>query len=408
MKGWLECLVEDIASPTPYALATGPFGSAISAKYFADAGIPVIRGGNLSIDVGTRLIDDGLAFLTAEKAAEFSRSVVRQGDLVFTCWGTINQVGLIDGRAKYSEYIVSNKQMKLTPNNKKASSLFLYYLFSGPEKQQEIESSGIGAAVPGFNLGQLRKMKLLLPTIEEQEAIAAVLANFDDKIDLLHRQNKILEAMAETLFRQWFVEGACAEWAAGSINDLIEFNPPRRLKKGEVAPYLEMANLSNVTFSPDYWYDREFSSGTKFRNGDTLLARITPCLENGKTAYVTFLNDDQIGWGSTEYIVMRPRAGLHPFFAYTLARNSDFRDYAEGCLAGSSGRQRVDVEHLKQYAIKMPTSEVVGQFNAFAEAVVPKLHSNFLQMRTLTHLRDTLLPKLMSGEVRVRYDTEAA
>ncbi len=213
--------------------------------------------------------------------------------------------------------------------------------------------------------------------------------------------------MAETLFRQWFVEGASANWEGGVVDALIEFNPSRKLKKGTVAPYLEMASLSNSTFNPDDWYDREFSSGTKFVNGDTLLARITPCLENGKTAYVTFLDEGQVGWGSTEYIVMRPRPGLHPFFAYALARNSEFRDYAEGCLAGSSGRQRVDTDHLRQYAIRIPSAEAAARFNAFAEATTPKLHANFLHIRTLESLRDTLLPKLMSGEVRVRYDAKA-
>jgi type I restriction enzyme S subunit len=165
---------------------------------------------------------------------------------------------------------------------------------------------------------------LNLPPIKEQKSIASVLSSLDDKIDLLHRQNKTLEAMAETLFRQWFVEEVENDWEEGTIYDLIEFNPTRKLAKGEMAPYLEMAALSTYTFNPDGWYLREFSSGTKFTNGDTLLARITPCLENGKTAYVTFLENDQVAWGSTEYIVMRPKGNLHPFFAYSLARNSDF------------------------------------------------------------------------------------
>ncbi len=403
MSEWQECLVENIAASRQNSLSTGPFGSAISSKYFVDSGVPVIRGGNLSTEVGTRLIDTNLVFVAEDKAEEFKRSTVRNGDLVFTCWGTINQIGLVDERARHPEYIISNKQMKLTPDLKKADSLFLYYLFSGPDKQQEILNSGIGAAVPGFNLGQLRRMVLSLPPLPEQKAIAAVLSSLDDKIDLLHRQNKTLEAMAETLFRQWFVEEAQEDREDGTIADLIEFNPSRKLIKGSIAPYLEMAALSNTTFNPEGWYDREFSSGTKFINGDTLLARITPCLENGKSAYVTFLQDGQVAWGSTEYIVMRPKGNLHPFFAYTLARSSDFRDYAEGCLAGSSGRQRVDVDHLKNYGIKIPPEETIEGFSAFAESIVPKLHSNAQQIRTLETLRDTLLPKLMSGEVRVAY-----
>ena len=168
-----------------------------------------------------------------------------------------------------------------------------------------------------------------------------------------------------------------------------------------MAPYLEMAALSTTTFSPAGWYNREFTSGTKFMNGDTLLARITPCLENGKAAYITFLADNEAGWGSTEYIVMHPKQGLHPFFAYTLSRNSDFKEYAEGCMEGSSGRQRVNIDHLKNYSIKIPSPEVIKNFNLFVEPAVEKLHANSEQIRILEKLRDTLLPKLMSGEVRV-------
>ena len=88
--------------------------------------MPVIRGSNLSQDVGIRLLDDGLVFLTEEKAKEFKRSMAQRGDLVFTCWGTIDQVGLIDDRARFREYVISNKQMKLTPDPRKADTLFLY------------------------------------------------------------------------------------------------------------------------------------------------------------------------------------------------------------------------------------------------------------------------------------------
>jgi type I restriction enzyme S subunit len=265
-----------------------------------------------------------------------------------------------------------------------------------------------GAVQPKLSQSSLHSIPIFLPEGDaEQKAIAMVLSSLDDKIDLLHRQNKTLEAMAETLFRQWFVEEAQEDWKDGTIADLIEFNPTRKLAKGTVAPYLEMAALSTAMFSPEGWYDREFTSGTKFVNGDTLLARITPCLENGKTAYITFLDDNEVAWGSTEYIVMRPMGELHSFFAYTLSRNSDFREYAEGCMEGSSGRQRVNVDHLKKYSIKIPSPEVMGDFNSFAEPTVQKLHANAGQIRVLEKLRDTLLPKLVSGEVRVEIGSHA-
>ncbi len=240
-----------------------------------------------------------------------------------------------------------------------------------------------------------------MPPIYEQQAIAQLLCSLDNKIDLLHRQNKTLEALAETLFRQWFVEGTDEKV---EITHYVKFNPTRSLRKGSLSPYLDMAGVSTTTFSPSGWYDREFTSGTKFINGDTLLARITPCLENGKSAFVTFLEPEQVGWGSTEFIVMRSRDGLSAFFTYVLARNQEFRDYAEGCMAGSSGRQRVDVEHLKQFEIGRVIGEKVAEFNCQLQSIPPKLHLNMLQIRTLEKLRDTLLPKLMSGEARVQYE----
>jgi type I restriction enzyme, S subunit len=110
---WKSVRVADVAAPGATSMATGPFGSSIGSRFFLSSGVPVIRGGNLSTDSAVRLIDENLVFLSCEKAAEFSRSTVRHGDLVFTSWGTINQIGLIDESASYDEYVISNKQMKL-------------------------------------------------------------------------------------------------------------------------------------------------------------------------------------------------------------------------------------------------------------------------------------------------------
>ena len=212
MREWKVATIDQIKADSPNALATGPFGSAISSKFFTDKGVPVIRGGNLSAAISNRLSENGLVFLPESKAKEFKRSEVREGDLIFTCWGTINQIGLIDGRGAYPYYIISNKQMKLTPHPDKADSFFLYYYFSSPQVQEQIIGNNIGSSVPGFNLGQLKTMELNLPPLPEQKAIASVLSSLDDKIGLLHRQNKTLEAIAETFFRQWFVEGVEEDW----------------------------------------------------------------------------------------------------------------------------------------------------------------------------------------------------
>ena len=140
----------------------------------------------------------------------------------------------------------------------------------------------------------------------------------------------------------------------------------------------------------------------KFKNGDTIIARITPCLENGKTAYVNFLGDGEIAWGSTEYIVLAPKAGYCSEWFYFLARNDDFRDFAIQNMTGTSGRQRVSGDSIAQYEIAIPPSKYLDQFGEFAVSVMEHIKHNSFQIRTLSRLRDTLLPKLMSGEVRVR------
>jgi len=341
--------------------------------------------------------------LKLSDAPSRAKRLVKHGDIVYSSVRPIQRhYGYIENPPQ--NLIVSTGFVVITCRPDKLDSKFTYYYLSSDQIVEELDiiAEASTSTYPSLKPSDIEKLKVSFPVnVEVQKSIASILSSLDDKIDLLHRQNKTLESMAETLFRQWFREGAQEYWDDGIVADLIEFNPPRRLARGTDAPYLEMAALSNTTFNPDGWYDREFSSGTKFINGDTLLARITPCLENGKAAYVTFLDEAQVAWGSTEYIVMRPKGNLHSFFAYVLARSSDFRDYAEGCLEGSSGRQRVNVDHLKDYKIKIPSENVIEQFNACANAIVPKLKSNSIQIRTLEKLRDTLLPKIMSGEIKV-------
>jgi type I restriction enzyme S subunit len=137
-------------------------------------------------------------------------------------------------------------------------------------------------------------------------------------------------------------------------------------------------------------------------NGDTLLARITPCLENGKTAYVDFLDDDQVGWGSTEYIVLRPKPPFPEQFAYCLARHEPFRQFAIQSMTGSSGRQRVRTSALEHYTLPMPRHPQIGQcFGELTDPLFERAAGGARESRVLAELRDALLPRLISGELRV-------
>jgi type I restriction enzyme S subunit len=333
-----------------------------------------------------------------------TRGLPKCGDLVLTSEAPLGEVAQI----KDENIALAQRIILLRGKANVCDTSYLKYYFISPEGNNKLQSRATGTTVEGIKQSALRQVAVVIPDYPTQRAIAEVLSSLDDKIDLLTRQNATLEALAQTYFRQWFVEGSSEELEEEKILDLIDFNPSRKLSKGTNAPYLEMSDLSNNAFNPIRWNLRDYSSGTRFINNDTLLARITPCLENGKTAYITFLNDNVVAWGSTEFIVMRPKIDIHPFFAYCLARYTDFREYAIGCMEGSSGRQRVNTDHLANYPFKIPNVRVVEKFNATTAYIEPKLRSNSMQILTLQKLRDTLLPKLISGEVRVKQEGNAA
>ncbi len=319
---------------------------------------------------------------------------------------------------------------------------FLLYAYLGPAFQETLRAHTVpGSTVDRIPLIEMPDFLITIPRdVREQRAIAHILGALDDKIELNRRMSETLEAMARALFKSWFVdfdpvrakaEGRAtglpasissmfpdafdideageipAGWRIAPLPENIDVNPSRSLRKGEVAPYLDMANMPTRGHVPDEIVQRPFGSGMRFVNGDTLVARITPCLENGKTAFVDFLKDEEVGWGSTEYIVLRPKAPLPLEFAYCLARSEGFREYAIHSMTGSSGRQRVPPEALSHYQIAVPPRAVGEAFGALVGPLLERASKAAAESRTLAALRDTLLPKLVSGEIRVK-DAERA
>jgi type I restriction enzyme S subunit len=326
--------------------------------------------------------------------------------------------------------------MKLTCDPKKADPSFLYYFFRSPLGQHALLMNTSQTGVPAISrpVTSLKAIHLALPELHEQRAIAHILGTLDDKIELNRRMSATLEAMARALFKSWFVDfdpvrakmegrdpglpkpladlfparlveselGETPEgWEVAPLPEVIEVNPTRSLRRGAVAPYLAMASMPTIGHTPEQVVERAFGSGMRFSNGDTLLARITPCLENGKTAFVDFLPDGQVGWGSTEYIVLRSKPPLPVEYAYCLARSAAFREFAIQSMTGTSGRQRVPTESLAHFQIAVPPRPIA---EAFGRAVRPMFSRSSAAVResgTLAALRDKLLPKLISGELPV-------
>lgn len=277
----------------------------------------------------------------------------------------------------------------------------------------------VGAVFDSLKCKDIPNFQLPIPPLYEQTAIASILESLDDKIDLNRRMNETLESMARALFRSWFFHFSASThpssrplydsplgplpegWSVQALPNIIEVNPSRKLGKQELAPYTEMKDLPESGCSIDQPVLRAFTSGSRFRNGDTLLARITPCLENGKTGLVNFLEDGQLGWGSTEFIVMAPKPPVPPQFVYLLARMPEFRAHAIQNMVGSSGRQRVPIECFNSYNLPVPPPGVFAVFDEATRHYFELIRNNDLQSRTLAALRDTLLPKLISGELRL-------
>lgn len=203
----------------------------------------------------------------------------------------------------------------------------------------------------------------------------------------------------------WVPEG----WTIKCVSEVISINPKVSLAKNSIVKFVDMKALPTTGYSIEEVIEKPFTGGMKFKQDDVLLARITPCLQNGKTGIVDFLSDNEAGFGSTEFIILRGNKNIHYSYIACLARHEKFRQHVMQSMVGSSGRQRVQNGCFDNYQIAVPSIEVM---NSFASLVLPsfkKLKQNTSESISLTRLRDTLLPKLISGEFRLsNCETETA
>jgi type I restriction enzyme S subunit len=190
-------------------------------------------------------------------------------------------------------------------------------------------------------------------------------------------------------------------WQVQAASTAMDINPSTKVPKEGLKPFLAMNCLSDASMLIDAPGERDGNSGSKFRNGDTLFARITPCLENGKTGFVQFLpSDEAVAFGSTEFIVLRSRT-LTPEFVYLLARSDAFRDNAIKSMSGASGRQRVREACFDTFRLANPDQETLAKFVAVTRPMFQLIQSLARKNSNLRTTRDLLLPKLISGELDV-------
>ena len=303
---------------------------------------------------------------------------------------------------------------------------YVYYFLKTQYEDLRNLSSGVRK---NLNSNDLKNYPIGLPTtLNEQTRIASVLSVLDAKIEINHSINAELEAMAKTLYDYWFVQFDFPDangkpyktsggkmvynstlkreipegWAEGTAKKLFKFNPTETIKSKQEVRHIDMARLHTSGFMTATPITKKFGGGAKFRNGDVLVARITPCLENGKTGLVTLLNEDEVACGSTEFIVMRGRHQGLEGFGICLARSDYLRKFAIANMTGTSGRKRIEASILETISIPIPPKLILSEFEEYLVSSMAKLTLNTKENQHLTQLRDWLLPMLMNGQITVK------
>jgi type I restriction enzyme S subunit len=420
---WSYSPLDSCSQPNSVTYGVVQPGSALAA------GKPLIRVNNFR---DTRIDLSDVMYIAPEIEAKYSRTRLKGGEVLVTVVGSVGQVAVVPSR--FAGFNVARAVAVIHPLPHVAPEWIALCLRS-PLSQHLLGSRANTTVQTTINLKDLRALPIPLPPEEERHTIAEFVGALDDRITLLRETNATLEAIAQALFKSWFVdfdpvraklEGRAPEgmdeatarlfpdsfeeselglvprgWRVATLADTFDINPTRKLSKGVMASYLDMASLATSGHCVEAPIEREMGSGAKFQNGDTLLARITPCLENGKSAFVDFLAEGQIGWGSTEFLVLRPKAPLPQYLGYLLCRHPAFREYAIQSMSGTSGRQRIQNDVLGRYMLAVPSLEIAAVFGSVIEPTQRSIAANHQSAQTLATLRDTLLPRLISGQLRL-------
>ena len=421
-SSWQLLTLEEIQDSSGRAIVSGPFGSNIGRKFFVESGIPVIRGNNLSLE-STKYIDDGYVFVTPEKAEELSSSQAIPGDLIFTAAGSIGQVGLIPEEAVHPLYIISNKQIRARINEAIADRFFVYYWLSSPEMVNYIQQRNTGSSVPLINLSIVRSLPIPLPPLDEQRRIAHILGSLDDKIELNRRMNQTLEDIARAIFKSWFVDfgpvWARSEGRDSGLPDEITDLFPDSFEESEqglipggweavtLGQVIEIYDSKGIPLSRR---EREARPGSYPYYGATkIMDYVDDYLFDG--IYVLMGEDGSVTeddgspvlqyvwgqfWVNNHAHVLQGNAGINTEQLYLALKNVWLKPFITGAV-----QMKLNQRNMKRIPFILASDKVNRTFQQIVEPLFSRIRANEDEIGVLIDLRDTLLPKLISGEFRV-------
>lgn len=420
---WREVTIEDIAAK----VAMGPFGSSIKVETFVPDGVPVISGQHLH---GFRVDDaPGFNFICPEHAQRLANANVTRGDIVLTHRGTIGQVAYIPADSKFRQYVVSQSQFYVRCDPSKAIPEFVALYLKSPEGQYQLLANTSQVGVPSIAqpVTYLRTIRIPLPPLAEQRAIAHILGTLDDKIELNRRMIETLEAMARTLFKSWFVDflpvrakvegrwrrgesiaGLPAEhydlfpdrlvpselgeipegWKVGTVKDVIEVHDSKRIplngrqraeRQGSY-PYYGAAGV--MDYVDDYLFDGVY----------VLIG------EDGSV-----VNDEgypvvQYVWGqfwvNNHAHVLKTRSGVSLEHLFLYLKQTNIAPYVTGAV-----QPKLSQTNLTAIPFLIPSWHACAEFAKVGSPLFQEMRRRSDEKRALADQRNALLPRLVSGEV---------
>lgn len=394
-------------------------GFAFKGEYFCDEEKKdvLITPGNFKIGGGFK--NDKLKFYDGPIPKDF---ILRSGDIIVTMTDLSKEADTLGYSAKVPKseaytYLHNQRIGLIELLSSSVDSQFLYWILRTESYQKFVAGSASGATVKHTSPNKIRAFEFKAPKDKlNQKKIALILNSYEDLIENNLNRIKLTEEILHATYEEWFVRmnfpghqtakfdkvtGLPDGWKRTILSEAIQINPSTKVSKKESAPYVPMGSLSTSSMIIDGVESRIPSGGAKFKNGDTLVARITPCLENGKTGFVDFLFDEQVATGSTEFIVLRESPEINRFFIYCLARSEYFRGFSINNMLGSDGRQRVNHKAYNKYSINIPPQNIMERFKELASPAFMAIKNLVHQNELLKEARDILLPRLMTGMIDI-------
>lgn len=398
---WKEVRLGDVAD-----VQTGPFGSQLHKDNYVNKGTPIVTVEHLGNKWFT---SQNLPMVSDEDKLRLAKYCSQEGDVIFSRVGSVDRCSYVS--KEYSGWLFSGRCLRVRPRSG-INPEYLYYFLTNEGTKQYIRNIAVGATMPSINTKLLNEVPVKIPSLPDQCRIASILSSLDRKIELNNKINADLEEMAQAIFKNWFVDfepfkdgefvdselGMIPEgWKVGTLGDITK-NKSAKVKERNDVKVLSPVTNGELVLSEEYFTKQVFSSSiAKYKIVNKGDFAYNPARVNiGSLGRNEF---DFDGCVSPVYVVFSVLDGYENYF--DLFRKTDFFKDSVASLAIGGVRQSLSYDDLSLIETIIPSENIVEEFNNLYNEMKKTIKTNKLENSRLSLLRDTLLPRLMSGELEV-------